>query len=61
MRLVIQRVSSASVTIAGEVTAQIGPGLLVLVGIEAADDASDGEWLAGKICRLRILKTRPAR
>jgi D-aminoacyl-tRNA deacylase len=56
MRLVIQRVSSASVTIAGEVTARIGPGLLVLVGIENADDASDGEWLAGKICRLRIFE-----
>ena len=54
MRVVIQRVSSASVTIDGEVTAQIGAGLLLLVGIEAADDASDGEWLATKIVRLRI-------
>jgi len=56
MRVVLQRVSSASVTIAGAQTARIGPGLLVLVGIEAADDASDGEWLAGKICRLRIFE-----
>lgn len=56
MRVVLQRVSSASVTIAGEQTARIGPGLLVLVGIEAADDVSDGEWLAGKICRLRIFE-----
>jgi len=54
MRVVLQRVSSASVTIGGEVTARIGPGLLLLVGIEAADEAGDGEWLAGKICRLRI-------
>jgi D-tyrosyl-tRNA(Tyr) deacylase len=54
MRVVLQRVSSASVTIDGEVTARIGAGLLLLVGIEAADDASDGEWLAGKIVRLRI-------
>ena len=54
MRVVIQRVSSASVTIDGDVTAQIGAGLLLLVGIEAADDASDGEWLASKIVRLRI-------
>src|SRR4051812_21398657 len=54
MRVVLQRVSSASVTINGEVTARIGAGLLLLVGIEAADDASDGEWLARKIVRLRI-------
>ena len=54
MRVVIQRVSSASVTIDGEVTARIGAGLLLLVGIEAADDARDGEWLASKIVRLRI-------
>lgn len=54
MRVVLQRVTSASVTIGGEVTARIGTGLMVLVGIEAADDASDGEWLAGKICKLRI-------
>lgn len=54
MRVVIQRVSSASVTIGGEVTARIGRGLVILVGIEAADDASDGEWLAQKIARLRI-------
>ncbi|HVZ65256.1 MAG TPA: D-aminoacyl-tRNA deacylase [Lacunisphaera sp.] len=54
MRVVIQRVSSASVTIAGRVTAQIGPGLLVLLGIESADTSADGEWLADKISKLRI-------
>lgn len=54
MRVVIQRVSSASVTIAGRVIAQIGPGLVVLVGIEAADTPADGEWLAQKISKLRI-------
>lgn len=54
MRVVLQRVTSASVTIGGAVTARIGAGLMVLVGIETADDASDGEWLAGKICKLRI-------
>jgi len=54
MRVVIQRVSSASVTIAGEITARIGRGLVIFVGIEAADDATDGEWLAQKITRLRI-------
>ena len=54
MRLVIQRVSSARVTIAGRVAGQIERGLLVFVGIEEADTAADGEWLAHKIARLRI-------
>lgn len=54
MRVVLQRVSSASVTVAGRVVGQIGRGLLVFVGIEAADTAADGEWLAQKIIRLRI-------
>lgn len=54
MRLVIQRVSAASVTIAGRVTGQIDHGLLVFVGIESADTAADGEWLAQKIVKLRI-------
>lgn len=54
MRLVLQRVSSAGVTIAGRVAGQIERGLLVLVGIESADTAADGEWLAQKIVKLRI-------
>ncbi|HTL68241.1 MAG TPA: D-aminoacyl-tRNA deacylase [Lacunisphaera sp.] len=54
MRVVVQRVTSASVAIAGSVTAQIGTGLVVLVGIEAADTPVDGEWLAQKISKLRI-------
>lgn len=54
MRVVIQRVSSASVTIDGRVHGQIGPGFLIFQGIEAADTAADGEWLAQKITRLRI-------
>ena len=54
MRLLIQRVREASVTIDGEVRSQIGRGLLVLVGIEEADTREDIEWLAGKLCRLRI-------
>lgn len=54
MRLLIQRVAGASVTIDGEVRSQIGRGLLVLVGIEEADTREDVEWLAGKLCRLRI-------
>ena len=54
MRAVVQRVSSASVTIADAVTAQIGQGLLVLVAVEEADATEDLEWLAGKLVRLRI-------
>ena len=54
VRVVLQRVSSASVTISGRVVGQIERGLLVLVGIEAADAADDGEWLAQKIVKLRL-------
>jgi D-tyrosyl-tRNA(Tyr) deacylase len=54
MRVVIQLVSSARVTVAGRVTGQIERGLLVFVGIESADTAADGEWLAQKIARLRL-------
>jgi D-aminoacyl-tRNA deacylase len=54
MRAVIQRVSEASVTIAGAVHGAIGQGLLVLLGIEEADRPDDVEWLCGKIVRLRI-------
>ena len=54
MRALIQRVSSASVTISGIAHSSIGPGLLVLLGVEEADNAEDVIWLAGKIARLRI-------
>ncbi len=54
MRAVIQRVSQASVTIAGSVKGAIDPGLLVLLAVEDADTAEDIEWLSGKIVRLRI-------
>lgn len=54
MRAVIQRVSQASVTIAGRVKGEIGRGLVVLLGIEPADTDDDIEWLSGKIVRLRI-------
>lgn len=54
MRALIQRVAQASVTIGGRVKSAIGPGLLVLVGIEAADTAEDIGWLSGKIARLRV-------
>jgi D-aminoacyl-tRNA deacylase len=51
---VIQRVSSASVTINGNVKSSIAKGLLVLVGIEDADTQEDIDWLANKIVNLRI-------
>ena len=54
MRAVIQRVSSASVTIEGQQCAAIGIGLLVLVGIVQGDGPEDVEWLAAKITRLRV-------
>ena len=54
MRAVIQRVSEASVTIAGKVKSAIGPGLLVLLGVEETDTQEDVAWLTGKIVRLRI-------
>jgi D-tyrosyl-tRNA(Tyr) deacylase len=56
MIAVIQRVSSASVTIEQVVKASIGTGLLVLVGIEDADNAEDIDWLAAKIVNLRIFE-----
>lgn len=54
MIAVIQRVTSASVTIDQRVKASIGSGLLVLVGIEDADTAEDIAWLSGKVVNLRI-------
>jgi D-tyrosyl-tRNA(Tyr) deacylase len=54
MRVVIQRVSHASVTIEGRVKAAMEGGLLVLVGIEDADTVEDAAWLSGKIVNLRI-------
>ncbi len=54
MRVVIQRVREASVTIEGKVNASIQTGLLVLLGIEDADTQEDTEWLCKKISNLRI-------
>ena len=54
MRAVIQRVSTASVTINFEVSGQIGSGLLVLLGIEERDGEADIEWLCSKLVNLRI-------
>lgn len=54
MRTVIQRVSKASVTINSEVKSSIGKGYLVLLGCENADTEEDIQWLAKKICGLRV-------
>ncbi|HZW77185.1 MAG TPA: D-aminoacyl-tRNA deacylase [Flavobacteriaceae bacterium] len=54
MRVVIQRVKSASVTIEKEIHSEIGKGLLILLGIEEADTSEDILWLVGKIAKLRI-------
>ena len=54
MKVVIQRVSSASVTIDDKVVADIQKGLLILVGIEDLDNQEDSNWLASKIVNIRI-------
>ena len=54
MKVVIQRVTESSVEIDGKIHGQIGPGMMILVGIEAEDDMSDIEWLTSKIVNLRI-------
>ena len=54
MRVVIQRVSKASVKVNGETTGQIGTGLLVLAGIEDADTTEDIDWMCNKIVNMRI-------
>lgn len=55
MRVVLQRVSEASVTVGGERISEIGPGLLLLVGVAQADGEAEAEWLAEKIAGLRIM------
>ncbi|MCA6454068.1 MAG: D-tyrosyl-tRNA(Tyr) deacylase, partial [Chitinophagaceae bacterium] len=54
MRIVIQRVSEASVTVEGSVTGAIEKGLMLLIGIEDADTDEDIAWLSSKIVNLRI-------
>lgn len=54
MRAVIQRVSTASVTIDGSVKSSIGPGLMILLGIGREDGAEDIDWLVRKISAMRI-------
>ena len=54
MKVVIQRVIQASVTIQQQLHASIGRGIMILVGIQADDHEEDIEWLSSKICNLRI-------
>ncbi|PKP17827.1 MAG: D-tyrosyl-tRNA(Tyr) deacylase [Bacteroidetes bacterium HGW-Bacteroidetes-21] len=54
MRVVIQRVSAASVTVEGKITGKIGKGLLILAGFEEADTIDDVQWMSSKIAQLRI-------
>lgn len=54
MKVVLQRVSKASVTINNKIVAEINTGLLVLLGIEEADNQEDIDWLTSKIVNLRI-------
>ena len=54
MRALIQRVRSASVSVDGRVVSEIGPGLLVLLGVARGDTERDADWLAEKVRALRI-------
>ena len=56
MRAVVQRVSRAKVTVDGEVTGEIGPGLLVLLGVAGSDSETDANYLIEKIVNLRIFE-----
>src|SRR5690606_28201976 len=61
MRALVQRVSSASVTVDGEVVGEIGAGLLVLVCAMQGDSEAESEWLAQKIVKLRIFSDENGR
>ena len=54
MRALVQRVGRASVDVGGERVAEIGPGLLVLLGVTHGDSAAEAEWIAAKIRALRV-------
>lgn len=58
MKVVLQRVSSASVTIENKIVADIQKGVLVLIGIEDADSQEDIDWLVGKITKIRIFEDK---
>ncbi|MGI9050706.1 MAG: D-aminoacyl-tRNA deacylase, partial [Rubrobacteraceae bacterium] len=55
MKIVLQRVKNASVSVDGEEISSIGPGLLLLVGVAAGDGEPEAEWLSAKVSGLRVL------
>lgn len=61
MRLVLQRVSSASVSVAGVETGRIGLGLLLFLGVGRDDARSDADWLAARLLKLRVFESEPGR
>jgi D-tyrosyl-tRNA(Tyr) deacylase len=61
MKAVLQRVSRASVSIGGSIRGEIGPGLLVLLGVADGDGGADAERLAGKVARLRVFEDETGR
>ena len=61
MRALVQRVSRASVDVAGERVAEIGPGLLVLLGITHGDGEPEARWLADKVRALRVFPDQDGR
>ena len=61
MRAVVQRVSSASVVVDGEVVGEIGAGLCVLLGVARMDGEAEAERLAGRVARLRIFENEEGR
>ena len=56
MRTVSQRVTRGSVTVKGELVSEIGPGLVILVGVGHADGEAQADWLAEKVANLRIFE-----
>ena len=61
MRALVQRVSSARVSVSGEEVAAIGPGLLVLLGVTSTDGAADADRLAAKVRALRVFEDEEGR
>ncbi len=58
MRIVLQRVKNASVTVEGKTISEIGTGLLLLVGVAQDDGEAEADWLAGKVAGLRIFNDK---
>ena len=61
VRAVVQRVKRAQVAVEGRIVGRIGRGLMVLLGVAAYDTQADAREIAGRVARMRILLTKPAR